>query len=110
MSFVSGNGFELQVLASQVWDEHDDNVDVEVVLTDGRRFTATVFTLQNIKTLLDRFISTGDCGGGLFFWSVEMIIVKRLTVDVLVNMVQTLISDEHFEMAFTYQGNKGASK
>jgi hypothetical protein len=41
------------------------NVDVEVELADGSLWSATFFTLANIKALFEKNHRTGECGGGL---------------------------------------------
>ena len=44
------NEFEYQVLGNQMWDECDDNIDVEVALSEGRRYAATFFTPSGIPS------------------------------------------------------------
>jgi hypothetical protein len=42
-------------------DRLNDNVDVEVTLAEGRRYSATFFTLHNLSSLMDRYAATGEC-------------------------------------------------
>ncbi|PQV89209.1 hypothetical protein CDT93_21660, partial [Cronobacter sakazakii] len=39
----------------------DDNIDVEVLLDNGERYTATFFTLKNIASILERYKNSGEC-------------------------------------------------
>jgi len=81
----------------------DDNVDVEVRYSDGRLFTATFFTLQNVKTLFEKNKITGECGGGLYYFCIDMILVESLSVDVIVETVENLIKEGDLESAFILQ-------
>jgi hypothetical protein len=57
-----------------------------VRLGDGSRWGATFFTRANIDALFEKNRRTGECGGGLYFWSTGMIIVDQLdpaTIDSL---------------------------
>ena len=40
-------------------DPINDNVDVEIKMDDGRVYSATFFTMENIKRLLQRWQTTG---------------------------------------------------
>jgi hypothetical protein len=97
-------GFRVRVVGPQVWDPATDNVDVEVTLADGRRFGATFFTLENISRLFDKNRETGECNGGAYFWSADMIIVQALTSDVIHETVRSLLADGEFHSAFSQLG------
>lgn len=43
-----------------------ENVDVEVRLEDGSRWTATFLSLAEIGRVVNRWKATGECLGGLF--------------------------------------------
>jgi len=99
--------FDLVVVGSSNWDPIDDNVDVEVRFCDGRLYTATFFTLKNLESLFKKNETTGECVGGLYFWATEMIIVKRLDLDVMNTTVSNLLRDDEFEAIFTRVQNEG---
>lgn len=93
--------FELQIVGS--WREiepNDDNVDVYVTLGDGRKFTATFFTMKNIESLFRKNEGTGECGKGLYLWAADMVIVKRLSEEVVKQAVRELLAVGEFESAF----------
>ena len=57
--------FKLRVLRHATdLDLLDDNVDIEVELSDGRVFSATFFTINNIKNLLCNYKKSGECSNG----------------------------------------------
>lgn len=78
----------------------DDNVDVEVEDEDGVRWTATFFTLENARTLLRRWARTGECGGGLYLWAPDLILVEVVSDDVIRRTVEALRASGEFESAF----------
>lgn len=99
--------FELTVVGRQEWDAFDDNIDVEVKFPDGRRYTATFFTLKNIESLFKKNRETGECLSGTYLWAVEMIIVEKLERTTLTSTVKALLHDGEFESAFTRASEVG---
>lgn len=61
-------------------DMVDDNIDVHVWLRDGRSFSFTVFTIENLRRNLDSH-------GGLSFVSPGMLVVRVLTDAAIVEAV-----------------------
>lgn len=84
----------------QAFDELDDNVDVAVDLPDGTERRATFFTLRNLETLFARNAGSGECGGGQFLWADNMIIVRRLSVEVITATIRELFLTGEFDSAF----------
>ncbi|HVH11591.1 MAG TPA: hypothetical protein VM759_00995 [Longimicrobium sp.] len=81
-------------------DPENDNVDVYVRFEDGRSFSAAFFTPANIARLLDRYRVTGECSRGLYFWSVNMIVITTLTEDGIRETVADLLATGEFNSAF----------
>ncbi len=81
-------------------DPVKDNVDVEVLFDDGKRYSATFFTLENIRRLMERCHSTGECAQGRYFWASGMIIVEDLTWDTVIAAVGSLIENGEFTKVF----------
>jgi len=50
------NNFKVKILPFDEYDfdEQNDNLDVQVILEDGRVFAATFFTIENIKALFKK--------------------------------------------------------
>ena len=82
-------------------DPVTDNVDVEVRFPDGRRYSATYFTLENIALLMERYRATGECKDGLYLWCVDMVVIRRLTREQIASVVEDLIATGEFESAFS---------
>jgi hypothetical protein len=82
-------------------DPDNANVDVEVVLASGERYTATFFTPDNIKHLMKKWSETNDdCNAGSYFWVYDMVVVPRLTVDSIINVTDYLVGTQEFEKIF----------
>lgn len=79
----------------------DENIDVEVVFESGALYVATFFTPENIRGLMEKNRRTGECLGGLYLWASDMIIVERLTRDVVSRAVADLLASGEFESAFS---------
>lgn len=92
--------FSVRVLGAQLWDLQRDNVDVEVVFDDGRRFSATFFTLTNLQLLFEKNKASGECESGLYLWASNMIIVRDLSLESIERTVKGLLSSSEFETAF----------
>jgi hypothetical protein len=65
------------------------NVDAEVRLADGSRWSATIVTLDEVDRLMARWAGTGECGGGSYFWCSDQLIVRESGVG---NMTRVLAS------------------
>ena len=95
-------GCTILVFVMSGFDRFDDNVDVEVHLPDGSRWGATFFTLKNIRTLMNRYRSTGECSGGLYFWAADMVLLEELTYGTIIATVEDLLAEGEFQMVFEH--------
>lgn len=82
-------------------DPANDNVDLEVRFDDGSRYAATFFTLDNLRSLLEKNKRTGECGSGLYFWASDMVILEKLTESSIIQTVEDLLTEGEFEVAFS---------
>ena len=97
-----GQHYKITVFAdSQGLDPLDDNVDVEVAFDDGSRYMATFFTMQSVQRIMHSYEQTGECMGGFFFWSSDMILIRMLSRENIAKVVAELISKGEFEKAFS---------
>jgi hypothetical protein len=70
-------------------------------LDDGKVFSATFFTLDNIVNLLSIYKDTGECESGLYFWAADMIIAEKLSDEVITESIEDLIETGEFYRAFS---------
>ncbi len=76
------------------------NVDVEVIEQGGRRWSASFFTLDGVDWLFRKNATTGENAAGLYLWSVDMILVRELSEDVIRRTISDLKASGKFESAF----------
>ncbi len=98
---LPGEGYHIMVFStSDDLDADDANVDIEVVVDPGVRYVATLFTPDNIKTMMNKFKHTGECNSGTFFSVPDMVIVEKLTLDSIQELVRYLIENDELDTAF----------
>ncbi len=81
-------------------DPEDCNIDVVVRFADGEQRTATFFTLKNVASLMRNYAETGECMSGRYFWAVDMILVQRLTPEVVRATVEEMVRSGEYDIAF----------
>ncbi len=79
-----------------VYDDPDrgpteKNVDIEVRLKTGQIYYATVFAVDGIHDIMSDHAQTGECLGGKYFYSVNMIIVREVNVKSIIELVDDLL-------------------
>lgn len=96
MFHVRGGGFEARfALGSADSVATVENVDVFVRLADGSEWTATVFTLAEVRRLMDRSAVSGEAQAGAYFWCWDGLIVRDAGVAAMVEVLAGLVgSDE----------------
>jgi hypothetical protein len=65
------------------------NVDVEVTLSDGTRWSATFMTLQEIGSVMERWTTTGENGAGAFFHSSDLVIVPEAGIRAMTRALES---------------------
>ncbi len=97
MERIDEHEYELVVFSSDVepLSSTNDNVDIEVILKDGSRYSGTLFTLENLASLMNRYQGTGECHNGLYFGGCrDMIIVRELTIETIKEVVAHIYRSE----------------
>jgi hypothetical protein len=78
----------------------DDNVDVIVTLSDGKRFVGSFFTYNNVKTLTEKNRQTGELLSGKYFWASDLILIDRVDRKSIEAVIEDLIKEGYFHTAF----------
>jgi hypothetical protein len=68
-----------------------ENVDVEVTLTDGSRWAATLLTLDEIRRLMERWKATGECLDGSYFQCADLVITERGGIEAATDLLRRLV-------------------
>ncbi|MEC0170625.1 hypothetical protein [Paenibacillus graminis] len=92
-------------IEAEIWPEglsdcKDDNTDVIVVFPDRSKWIATVFTYQNIETVRQKNIQTGECMNGAYFWSSDMVLVDIISRERIEQLIDHLIKHDNFQSVF----------
>lgn len=86
----------------------DGNVDVEVRDPQGRRWSATFYTLQNVQSLLAKWRASGESGGGSYFWGgPDAIVVEQITLGVIHTTIDALRAAGDLETVFSLLAESG---
>ncbi|WP_101254436.1 hypothetical protein [Streptomyces barkulensis] len=67
----------LFMLGAEDDKENVENVDAELTLPDGTRWSATFMTLRAIAQVMDRWKETGECSGGAYFQCPDLVIIPE---------------------------------
>ncbi|MEV6605000.1 hypothetical protein [Kutzneria sp. NPDC051319] len=76
------------------------DIDVVVVLADGSRWTATMFTLEAVDRLMEKWARSGEALGGRFFWCSDGLIVREPGIENMVQVIGGLLDIEEFGDVF----------
>ncbi|MFE3900620.1 hypothetical protein ACFXPY_09700 [Streptomyces sp. NPDC059153] len=98
---VRTDAFEASFLPSP--DEDLDlvcNVDVEVRLMDGSRWSATVFTVAEVTRLMEAWAGSGEALGGRYFSCSDGLIVRDPGIDSMAHVIAGLIENDEFSETF----------
>ncbi|MEU9851638.1 hypothetical protein [Streptomyces sp. NPDC047985] len=76
------------------------NVDVEVRLEDGSRWSATVFTVAEVKRLMEKGARTGEDLSGRYFWCSDGLIVRDPGIDSMTQVIRGLLDAGEFDDVF----------
>ncbi|WP_030022155.1 hypothetical protein [Streptomyces monomycini] len=68
-----------------------ENIDAEVVLADGTRWSATFLTLHEISRIMDRWSTTGESLHGAYFQCPDLVITRKGGIDAMVDVLREMI-------------------
>ena len=78
-------------------DSFNDNIDINVVLENGEVYWGTLFTMQNIKYLMEK-------EGNSFFWSIYMVIVSELNPKSIHDLINSIVDGGVIDQVFSNIG------
>jgi hypothetical protein len=68
-----------------------ENVDVEVVLAEGSRWSATFLSLAEVSRIMNRWKVTGECLGGSFFRCPDLVIINKGGAAEILEIIKELV-------------------
>jgi len=78
-------------------DPENFNADVQVIRGQRVLFSAVFITLANLQWLFEKNAATGECGGGMYFRSPDMVIVRRFDRETIEATVAELFAEGDIE-------------
>jgi flagellar biosynthesis component FlhA len=81
-----------------VTNPDNDNIDVNIVLENRKVFFATIFTLENIKQLLNQENEN-------YFWATDMITAKNISKQEIKKIITEIVNEEYIEQICSEIGN-----
>ncbi len=76
-----------------------DNVDAFVDLPDGSTWTLTIFTVDEVRRILDRWKQTGEVANGSYFWGIDDLIVPQPGIPAMVTAIRELVRSNEITAA-----------
>ncbi|MGW0731930.1 hypothetical protein [Streptomyces sp. NPDC002851] len=70
-----------------------EDVDAELRLPDGTRWSATFMTLGAIEQTMNRWQETGEYGGGVFFQCSDLVIIPNPGVAAMVEAFHAIVEE-----------------
>ena len=93
-------GYTLRISGGAV-ARFDESVYVEVHLSGGGNWGATLYTPEGVRAILDGWRRVGGEDSGLYFWAPGVILVRELAPsERIVALVEDLIAEDELELAF----------
>ncbi|MFD5067581.1 hypothetical protein ACFWNC_06490 [Streptomyces sp. NPDC058369] len=94
---VRTDAFEASFLPSPDEDlEAVCNVDAEVRLMDGSRWSATIFTVAEVERLMEVGTRSGEDLGGRYFWCSDGLIVREPGIESMAHVIAGLLASGAF--------------
>ncbi|WP_228922502.1 hypothetical protein [Streptomyces sp. DH7] len=81
----------LFMLGAEDDKETVENVDAELCLSDGTRWSATLMTLRAIEQVMNRWRETGECSGGAYFQCPDLVIIPKDGVAAMLDSFKGII-------------------
>lgn len=88
------------IVYDEITDIHNDNIDIEVIFSDKTRYSATVFTVKNIETLMEKDAKTGENNDGQYLWCPDLLIIHDLKEVTILDTIQHLIDENKLSSVF----------
>ena len=70
-----------------------EDIDAELRLPDGSRWSASFMTLGAIETVMNRWRQTGEYGDGVFFQCSDLVIVPKGGVAAMVEAIRAIVAE-----------------
>ncbi|MGW3313800.1 hypothetical protein ACWDG9_45385 [Streptomyces sp. NPDC001073] len=73
-----------------------NDVDVEVQLRDGSRWSATICTVSHVETLMKRWAASGEALERRYFWCSDGLVVRDAGISNIIQVLTSLVENDEF--------------
>lgn len=91
--------FTIQFL-HEIENTQNDNIDIIITLANNQKYHATIFTLENINEIMLKHQASGESSNGIYFGASNMLILKDLSKEVIIESISDLIKEDDLEIIF----------
>ena len=75
-------------------NEYDENADVNFELTDGSKWSASIYTFQNIFSLSEKNRNTGENLSGKYFIADKPVFISAMNKELIISVLNDIIANE----------------
>jgi hypothetical protein len=65
-----------------------ENIDTEVILPDGTRWSATFMSIHEIERIMERWRNSGENAGGEFFHCNDLVVVRATGIPAMARALE----------------------
>ena len=84
-----------------VWQPEDDVTDAVATLSDGTRWVGTFCTFSHVASLRANCEASGECLGGKYLWSSDLILIDSTSRESIETVVRDLLALGELETAMS---------
>ena len=70
-----------------------ENVDAEITLRDGSRWSATFISIHEIQKIMDRWRTSGENAAGQYFHCGDLVIVREAGIPAMVRALEYALAN-----------------
>ena len=78
-------------------DKFNDNIDVNIITENGDVYFATIFTVENIRYLMNK-------NDQRYFWADSMVVVDELDINSIYQIISEIVDDKLLNVSFDFIG------
>jgi hypothetical protein len=79
--------------------ELESNEDV-IIISNGKRYSATIFTIESIKKVMQNHKISGESNSGSYFYCSDILIVEDRSRQTIIKAIESIIDAGNEEFAF----------
>lgn len=91
--FLSEHFKVLFILGAEDDPVSAENIDAEITMPDGTRWSGTFLTLAEIGRVMERWRISGECHAGAYFRCPDLVIIHSPGISAMVEALEAALAD-----------------